>query len=440
MGGIKVIGGGLAGCEAAWQIAGRGIKVRLFEMRPEQMTEAHKTDLLAELVCSNSFKSESLSTASGLLKEELKCLNSLITNTAQSNKVPAGSALAVNRERFSKAITSQMKSHPNIEVINQEVTSLSDQDLTIVATGPLTSRELCKELQRLTSNHQLYFYDAISPIIDSESINGSTAFWASRYSKGEGADYLNCPMTKSEYNRFYDELINGQMLPLRDFEEGIFFEGCLPIEEMAKRGRDSLLFGPLKPVGIAHPCGVKSFHAIAQLRRENLEGTMLNMVGFQTRLIRGEQQRIFRLIPGLENAEFLRFGSLHRNTYINSPRLLMDSLQLKEHPNVLIAGQLSGVEGYLESAAMGLLAGINAVQLFMGGDPVIPPRETLIGSLVRYISSDTAESFQPMNVNFGLLPPLTHRVRNKNERKALLVSRSLGKLGIWRENIGSPAF
>lgn len=436
---ITVIGGGLAGCEAAWQIACRGMKVRLFEMRPGKMTEAHKTGLLAELVCSNSLKSSSLANAAGLLKEELHRLDSLIIKTAHLTRVPAGSALAVERERFSRSITDAIRSHQNIEIVNQEVTSLSGKDITILATGPLTSNEMCHEIQRLTAKNQLYFYDAISPIIESESINYGTAFWASRYGKGDGADYLNCPMDKDEYNQFYEELINGKKVALRDFEKNLFFEGCLPIEEMAERGRDSLLFGPLKPVGLDHARGRQTCHAIVQLRKENIEGTMFNMVGFQTRLILREQERIFRLIPGLEHAEFLRFGSLHRNTYLNSPLLLKNSLQFRDYPNILIAGQLSGVEGYVESTAMGLVAGINAVRLTTGQEPVIPPEETLIGSLIRFISLDNTGSFQPMNSNFGLLPPLAHKVGNKTERNALLVSRGLEKLECWRETVGCLA-
>lgn len=433
---INIIGGGLAGCEAAWQIAMRGQKARLFEMRPHRMTAAHRTDLLAELVCSNSLKSESITNAVGLLKQELLRLNSLIMKAAFMTRVPAGSALAVDRSEFARAITDQIISHPNIELIREELTSLPGQELTIISSGPLTSPGLCSELRRLTGSDQLYFYDAISPIVDAESVDSGKVFWASRYGKGEGSDYLNCPLTKEDYNRFYDGLMAGQKVPLREFEKDFFFEGCLPIEEMAGRGRDVLLFGPLKPVGLCHPATGETFPAIVQLRKENVQGTMLNMVGFQTRLIHSEQERIFRMIPGLERAEFLRYGSLHRNTYIKSPSLLNKTLQLKEHPHVLIAGQLSGVEGYLESTAMGLVAGINAVRLLRGEEPVTAPPETLTGSLIQFICSSDSASFQPMNSNFGLLPVLTKKIKNKGEKRALLAARSLETLELWRETIG----
>ncbi len=427
---IIVIGAGLAGCEATYQIAKRGGRVILFEMKPKVYSSAHKSPFFAELVCSNSFKSESLENASGLLKEELSRLDSLILRVAKETSLPAGDSLAVDREEFAKNVTNILEGIEKVEIIREEAKVLDSERTTIVATGPLTSPALDQEIQRITGSQHLFFYDAISPIVTSESINMNKVFWASRYGKG-GDDYLNCPMQQDEYYRFVDSLIKGDKVPLRDFEKRYLFEGCLPIEELASRGRDTLAFGPLRPVGLIDPRTNRQPFAVVQLRKENEFGSLFNLVGFQTRLKQGEQKRIFRMIPGLEEAEFVRWGSIHRNTFIDSPRLLMPSLQLKSSPNIFFAGQITGVEGYMESVGMGLIGGINAYRFESGMAPVTPPPTTAIGSLIKYITCFPLKPFQPMNINYGLLPPLGDKVRGK-ERRLLLARRALRDLEEWR--------
>lgn len=434
---ITIIGGGLAGCEAAWQAARRGVGVRLYEMRPVTKTPAHATDLLAELVCSNSLRSADTHNAVGLLKEEMRRLDSLIMQAADETRVPAGSALAVDREMFARRITDTISSHPLIKLVRQEVTSIPETGVTIVASGPLTSESLTKALRTFTREDYLYFYDAIAPIIEADSLDMGVVFRASRYGKG-GDDYLNCPMSKDEYDRFYDALMAAEKVPVRAFEDERFFEGCMPIEVMAARGRDTLRFGPMKPVGLDDPRTGRWPHAVMQLRQENREATTYNMVGFQTRLKWGEQDRVFRLIPGLEQVRFARFGSMHRNTFINAPALLLPTLQLKERPDVLVAGQISGVEGYVESSAMGLLAGINAARLAQGAEPAIPPETTAHGALIRHLTLSKPEHFQPSNVNHGLFPPpdmRIHHVRDKKKRNELLAERALKAIEEWKISV-----
>ncbi|KPU28229.1 tRNA (uracil-5-)-methyltransferase [Caloranaerobacter sp. TR13] len=421
---VMVIGGGLAGCEASWQLASRGIKVKLFEMRPVKNTEAHHTDKLAELVCSNSLKSDSIENAIGLLKAEMRMLNSLIMEAADNNRVPAGGALAVDRERFSEEITNKICNHPNIELIRNEITEIPTDSFVIIATGPLTSKGLTDHISKLTKAEHLYFYDAAAPIVTYESINMKRAFKGSRYNKGE-ADYINCPMNKEEYERFYQELIKAEVHPLKNFEKQIVFEACMPIETMAKRGKETLLYGPLKPVGLENPITKEKYYAVVQLRQDNKEGTLYNMVGFQTNLKWGEQKRVFSLIPALENAEFVRYGVMHRNTYIDSPKVLKPTYQLKEYENIMFAGQITGVEGYVESAASGLVAGINMSRILLDKQPLIFPIETALGSLSNYISDGSISNFQPMHINFGIMPALEHRVKNKKERNKLKSERSL---------------
>lgn len=411
---INVIGGGLAGSEAAYQIAKRGIDVKLYEMKPQKFSPAHSNENLAEIVCSNSFKSASLTNACGLLKEELRRLDSLLIRCADATKVPAGQALAVDREEFSKLVTSEIKKNERIEVINGEVTKLPD-GITIIATGPLTSDALSDELASITGD-KLFFYDAAAPIVTKESINMDKAFTADRYGKGE-SDYINCPMTKEEYDIFYNELINAECITKHEFEKGNLFEGCMPIEEMAKRGSQTLTFGPLKPVGFD-----KNYYAVVQLRQDNKEGTLYNLVGFQTNLKFGEQKRVFSLIPALANAEFVKYGVMHRNTYINSPKLLDETYNLKG-TDIYFAGQISGVEGYVESIASGLVAGINAVQKSEGKEKVVFSEETIIGALSKYISSPNKD-FQPMNANFGILN-CDKKFRSKIEKYEFLAERSL---------------
>lgn len=431
---IYVIGGGLAGSEAAWQIAQRGIRVKLFEMRPAQMTPAHHSAFFAELVCSNSLRASNLTNAVGLLKEEMRQLYSLIMSCADQTRLPAGGALAVDREAFSRMVTEKITRHPLIEVRREEVKSINPNELTVVATGPLTSNGLARELSQLTGAGYLYFYDAAAPIVYGESIDYERAFWASRYNKGT-ADYLNCPMNEAEYQRFYEALITAEVHPLKEFEEEKYFEGCMPIEVMAKRGSQTLLFGPLKPVGLYDERKQERPYAVVQLRQDNRERTLLNMVGFQTRLKWGEQQRVFRLIPGLEKAEFARFGVMHRNTFLNSPQVLLATTQLKAHPRILIAGQLSGVEGYVESAASGLIAGINAGRLFKGQEPLPVPPETAIGALLNYISDSSLTDFQPMNITFGLMPPWPEKVRDKEKKHLLIAERALKALAAWKAQL-----
>ncbi|HHW23616.1 MAG TPA: methylenetetrahydrofolate--tRNA-(uracil(54)-C(5))-methyltransferase (FADH(2)-oxidizing) TrmFO [Clostridiaceae bacterium] len=421
---INVIGAGLAGCEAAWQVARQGIRVRLFEMKPNKKTPAHHSDTFAELVCSNSLKSDALDNAAGLLKHELRALGSLIMACADETKVPAGAALAVDRQGFSNAVTERIKNNPLIEIINDEVTSLSKDDITIVATGPLTSDKLAGEISGVIGDESLYFFDAAAPIIRSESIDMSIAFKASRYNKGD-ADYINCPMNREEYEAFYEALINAETVQLKDFEDNKVFEGCMPIETMAKRGKDTLRFGPLKPVGLPDPRTGKEYYAVVQLRQDDKAASLFNMVGFQTHLKWGEQKRVFTMIPGLQNAEFERYGVMHRNTFLNSPVLLDSVYRLKKQPNLFFAGQMTGVEGYIESASSGFVAGVNAARQFQGLSDIIFPGNTAIGALARYISSPGTTRFQPMNANFGIIDPLTERIRNKKERYLSIAERAL---------------
>ncbi len=420
---LTVIGGGLAGSEAAWQAARRGVHVRLYEMRPVTHTPAHKTDRLAELVCSNSLRSDSIHNAVGLLKEELRRAGSLIMQAADETRVPAGGALAVDRLMFADFITRRLENEPLVEVIRQEVTGLPDDGLTVLASGPLTSSSMTASIQELTGAGQLYFYDAIAPILDAESINWSRVYKASRY--GRGDDYVNCPMQREEYDRFYDALTTAEKTATHLFEEEKVFEGCMPIEVLAARGRKTLCFGPMKPVGLSDPKTGREPYAVVQLRTENRHKTAYNMVGFQTKLKQAEQVRVFRMIPGLEQAEFLRFGSLHRNTYLCSPELLDNTLRFRARPDIILAGQISGVEGYVESTAMGWLAGVNSARLLRGEAPVIPPEETAHGGLVGHITASKPERFQPSNINFGLLPAFERKIRNKKERYECISARAL---------------
>jgi len=431
---LIIIGGGLAGCEAAWQASSRGTKVTLFEMKPSQFSPAHRSDNLGELVCSNSLKSTSLENAVGLLKEEMRRLGSLIMEAADHTKVPAGGSLAVDRGAFAGYITRALETREGVELVRREVDRIPLHLPTIIATGPLTSGRLAKEIMVLTGTRSLYFYDAISPIVARESINVEVIFKASRYGKG-GDDYINCPMTKEHYYRFVDELLKAERVPTRDFERALPFEGCLPLEEMAERGADTLAFGPLKPVGLIDPKTGQQPFAVVQLRQDNLSGSLYSMVGFQTKLRWGEQERIFRMIPGLERAEFFRFGSQHRNTFINAPKVLRNTLQVRKQPNILFAGQLTGVEGYVESAAMGLLAGLNGHRLMREMDFVVPPPTTALGSLITYITKPAFKDFQPMNVNFGLFPPLSPKLRGRLKRRRL-AERALKDLEAWKKEIG----
>ncbi|MGI6552169.1 MAG: methylenetetrahydrofolate--tRNA-(uracil(54)-C(5))-methyltransferase (FADH(2)-oxidizing) TrmFO [Bacillota bacterium] len=425
---LIVVGAGLAGSEAAWQAAKRGVKVQLWEMRPQKMTPAHQTGFFAELVCSNSFRSRSLENAVGLLKEEMKLLDSLIMECAWNNQVPAGGALAVDRLAFAREVTEVLTNHPLIQVRTAELEEIPQGLPVIIATGPLTAGGLASGIRALLGQEYFYFYDAVAPIVTADSIDYSVVFTASRYQKGEAA-YLNCPFDKEQYDRFYQALITAERHPLKEFEREAYFEGCLPVEVLAQRGKDTLRFGPMKPVGLIDPATGKEPYAVVQLRKDNREGTLYNLVGFQTNLKWGEQNRVFRLIPGLEKAEFARYGVMHRNSFINSPALLWKTNQLRNNPSVFFAGQITGVEGYVESAASGLVAGINAVRFIQGAGQLEFPVETAIGALHHYISEGTpAEAFQPMNINFGLLPPLKQKIRKKRERNMLLAQRSLGVL------------
>lgn len=439
---ITVIGGGLAGTEAAWQAAERGVRVRLFEMRPVRATAAHQTADLGEIVCSNSLKSDELGTAPYLLKEELRRGGSLLIEVAHTVAVPAGAALAVDRERFSEAVTRRVGNHPNIEIIREEVQDIPAEGIVIVATGPLTSPELSRAISRLTGSNNLYFYDAISPVVDAETINTDIAFAAARYDKG-GADYLNCPMNEAEYGRFYEALIAAESVPLHEFEQTIYFEGCLPIEEIARRGRDTLRFGPMKPVGLRDPRTGQMPFAAVQLRQENLLANSYNLVGFQNHLRFGEQKRVLRLIPGLEQAEFIRFGQIHRNTFICAPAVLGETLQMRMDPRVLFAGQISGVEGYIEAMATGYMAGVHAARLAQGRKPEAPPRRSAMGSLANYIANAETRNFQPMNITFALLPQLEpedrRRMRRKVDRHRLQVELGLRDFDNWRARYLAPA-
>lgn len=420
---ITVVGAGLAGSEAAWQIAQAGVPVRLYEMRPKTQTPAHHTDKFAELVCSNSLRANALTNAVGVLKEEMRRFNSVIIGAADRCAVPAGGALAVDRHEFAEYVTNAVRNHPLIEVMTEEITRIPD-GIVVIATGPLTSPALSEELKRLTGEDYLYFYDAAAPIIEKESIDMSKVFMASRYDKGEAA-YLNCPMTEEEFNRFYDELIAAEAVPLKEFEKEIFFEGCMPIEVMAKRGRQTMLFGPMKPVGLTDPHTGKKPYAVVQLRQDNGAATLYNIVGFQTHLKWPEQKRVFSLIPGLENCEIVRYGVMHRNTFINSPKLLKPTYQYKDRDTLFFAGQMTGVEGYVESAASGLLAGMNAARLAKGEEMLVLPPETIMGSMAKYITSADPNHFQPMNANFGLVPEWPERIRNKREKNEKLAERAL---------------
>jgi methylenetetrahydrofolate--tRNA-(uracil-5-)-methyltransferase len=426
---INIIGAGLAGCEAAFQIAGQGISVCLYEMRPERTTPVHETSLPAELVCSNSLGSDSPDSAPGLLKHEMRRLNSLVMQAADAVRVPAGQALAVDRLRFSNYIQDKLSSFSNIRIITREFTEIPEDGLTIVATGPLTSDSLAARMREMLGSDFFFFFDAVSPVIIADSINREIAFEASRYGKGT-ADYLNCPMNQEQYDTFYNELVNAERIEVKEFEKKYLFEGCMPIEEMADRGKQTLLFGPLKPVGLDD-----SATAVIQLRKENREGTMYSLVGFQTRLKWSEQKRVFRMIPGLENAEFARYGVMHRNIYVDSPRVLQSTLQLKKDPRIFLAGQITGVEGYMESAAMGLVAGINASRVFSNQKPLEFPKETAIGSLLNHITDTEIKHFQPMNTNFGILPTVSVRGKKKDRRKIIL-DQAREKLEEWIETKG----
>ncbi|MGV2883796.1 methylenetetrahydrofolate--tRNA-(uracil-5-)-methyltransferase [Paenibacillus sp. OK060] len=421
---VTVIGAGLAGTEAAWQIASRGVRVKLYEMRPVVKTPAHHTDKFAELVCSNSLRANGLTNAVGVLKEEMRMLNSLVLGAADRHAVPAGGALAVDRDGFSGEITSTLHQHPLIEVVNEELTSLPEDGIVVVATGPLTSPALSEQIKALMGEEYFYFYDAAAPIIEKDSIDMNKVYLASRYDKGEAA-YLNCPMTEEEFDVFYEALITAEVAQLKEFEKEIYFEGCMPIEVMMKRGKQTALFGPMKPVGLVNPHTGELPHAVVQLRQDNAAGTLYNLVGFQTHLKWGEQKRVFSLIPGLENAEFVRYGVMHRNTFINSPKLLRPTYQFKERPNLFFAGQMTGVEGYVESAASGLIAGMNAAKAALGQELVVLPVETTLGSMAQYITTADFKHFQPMNANFGLLPKLETKIRNKKEKNEALAQRAL---------------
>ncbi len=429
---IKVIGAGLAGCEAAWQAAKLGVKVELYEMKPIKFSPAHHSEGFAELVCSNSLRSNATSNAVGLLKEELRLMGSLILEAAYATEVPAGSALAVNRDDFSKYITKKIKDHPHITVINQEVTDIDFDAITVVASGPLTSEALANRISEITGGGELHFFDAAAPIVDFSSIDMSRAFFASRYGKGDPEDYLNCPMTEEEYAIFHKELLSASTAPLKAFDQELqedltVFEGCMPVEVMASRGYDTLRFGPMKPVGLPLPSTGEDAFATVQLRRENKEGTMYNIVGFQTHLTFGEQRRVFGFIPGLENADFFRYGVMHRNTYMNSPELLTNIYSMRNYPNLFFAGQMTGVEGYIESTSSGFVAGINAALRALGKDPLIFPRETEIGALASYISEGgVSSSFQPMNANFGIIAPFDKKVKGgKKNRNEAYATRSI---------------
>lgn len=428
MGTLTVIGGGLAGCEAAWQAARAGCAVRLYEMRPHRGTDAHRTGQLAELVCSNSFRNASLDTAVGLLKDELRGLGSLVVQVADRTAVPAGAALAVDRERFAAGVTAAIEAHPAITLIREELTSIPD-GIVIVASGPLTSAALAEALHAFLGERHLYFYDAIAPIVTAESIDRTVAFAASRYGKG-GEDYLNCPLSREEYYAFVDAVLAAEKVPARDFERCVHFEGCMPIEEMARRGRDTLAFGPMRPVGLLDPRVGRRPFAVVQLRQDDTAGTLYNMVGFQTKMTYAAQRRVLRTIPGLQRAEFVRLGSLHRNTFMNSPQVLRRTLQLRTSDDVFLAGQLVGVEGYVESTATGLLAGLNAARRLAAQPLLVPPATTSLGSLLAYVTDRTRRNFQPMNANYGLFPPINGAARGQ-ERRRQMAARALRDAEQW---------
>ena len=430
---VNVIGAGLAGCEAAYQLAKRGIKVKLYEMKPKKFSPAHSDENLAEIVCSNSFKSNLKTNACGLLKEELRMLGSLLIRVADEVRVPAGQALAVDRELFSKKVTEEIEKNENIEIIREEVTKINEDEYTIIATGPLTSDVLYEEIQKLIKEDSLHFYDAAAPIIEKDSINMNIAFYGDRYGKGDSS-YINLPMNESEYKDFYNNLINAEVVTLHDFEKREIFEGCMPVEVMAKRGEDTLRYGPLKPVGFTDPRTGKRPYAIVQLRQDNAVGTLYNMVGFQTNLKYGEQKRVFSKIPGLENAEFVKYGVMHRNTFINSTKLLDETYCMKNKENIYFAGQITGVEGYVESIASGLVSAINLANKIQGKEKLIFDKENMIGALSKYISTEN-DKFQPMNANFGILPPLEKRIKDKMERYEKMSERSINILKEEIKNI-----
>lgn len=435
---VAVIGAGLAGAEATWQLVRRGVPVRLSEMRPVKMTPAHHTGGFAELVCSNSLRATALENAVGLLKEEMRRMGSLIIRCALAARVPAGGALAVDRELFSACVTAALAEHPLVTVIRGEVTELPDDDLVIVATGPLTSDALARSIREFSGEEYFYFYDAVAPIVTAESVDMERVFRSSRYGKGE-AVYLNCPMTEEEYDRFWQALVRAERVPRKEFEREKYFEGCMPVEVLAARGRDTLRYGPLKPVGLVDPRTGKRPYAVVQLRPENVEGTLYNMVGFQTGLKWSEQERVFRLIPGLERAEFVRYGVMHRNTFLNAPVLLSPTLECRKRPGLFFAGQITGVEGYVESAAAGLVAGINAARRARGAEPVAFPVETAHGALLHYIATADPRHFQPMNVSFGLFPPLPEPTRDRRARNLALARRALERLAEFLAATGEEA-
>jgi methylenetetrahydrofolate--tRNA-(uracil-5-)-methyltransferase len=430
---VNVIGAGLAGSEAAWQLAKRGIKVHLYEMRPVRQTAAHHTDKFAELVCSNSLRANTLTNAVGVLKEEMRHLDSVIISSADACSVPAGGALAVDRHEFAAHVTERVKHHENVTVFNEEITEIPSGP-TIIATGPLTSQALSEQLKSLTGEEYLYFYDAAAPIIEKDSIDMDKVYLKSRYDKGEAA-YLNCPMTEEEFDRFYNALIEAEVVPLKEFEKEVYFEGCMPIEVMASRGKKTMLFGPLKPVGLEDPKTGKRPYAVVQLRQDDAAGTLYNIVGFQTHIKWGPQKDIVRLIPGLENAEIVRYGVMHRNTFINSPRLLKPTYQYKDREDLFFAGQMTGVEGYVESAASGLLAGLNAARYVLGEELLVFPQETALGSMAHYITHTSDKNFQPMNANFGIFKDLPVRIKKKQERNEQYAKRALEIVQNFVKNI-----
>jgi len=429
---VNIFGGGLAGCEAAFRIASSGIKVDLWEMRPETPSPAHQTGNLAELVCSNSLKSELLNTAQGLLKQEMRTLGSLLLFCADEAKVPAGSALAVDRKIFSELVTQRIIAHPNINLIRKEADTIPDDEITLIATGPLTSEKLSREIADLGGQENLYFFDAIAPSVTAESIDRKYAYKGSRYGKGSD-DYYNCPLNKEQYEEFYQNLVEADISEGHSIDKKFFFQSCTPIEIMARRGKDTLRFGPMRPVGLVDPTGDGPAHAVLQLRQEDKAGQIYGLVGFQTRLRWGEQDRIFRLIPALKQADFVRYGVMHRNTYINSPQMLKPALQCKNRENIFFAGQITGVEGYMESAATGIIAGINIVNLLKGKEPLVLSEDTMLGALIQFITSASQENFQPMNANFGLLPPLEKAVKNKAKRYEAYCERALTNIMKYSE-------
>ena len=433
---VNVIGAGLAGSEAAWQIANRGVNVRLYEMRPVKQTPAHHTDKFAELVCSNSLRANNLTNAVGIIKEEMRRLDSLIIGAADACAVPAGGALAVDRHEFAGNVTDRIRNHPLIEIINEEVTELPE-GITVIATGPLTSPALAEQVRKLTGEDYLYFYDAAAPIIEKDSIDMDKVFLKSRYDKGEAA-YLNCPMDEEQFERFYNALVEAEVVPLKEFEKEIYFEGCMPVEVLAQRGEKTLLFGALKPVGLEDPVTGKRYKAVVQLRQDDAAGTLYNIVGFQTHMKWGAQKEVINLIPGLENVEIVRYGVMHRNTFINSPRVLDSTYQLKANRNIFFAGQMTGVEGYVESAGSGLIAGINASNLALGKEPVLFPQETALGSMARYITEADPKNFQPMNINFGLFPDLGERIKSKVERAEKHAERALNAINSFQSTVTNP--